>query len=380
MSILDQVKDHRKNIKYEQITFSLWELVGMHLANPKEIVIRPDFQRLFRWSREKQSNFIESLLLEIPIPPLFFFENPNGTWDLLDGLQRISTIIRFMGAEKPIPPEAAGTHGNDNDWHYESEHDIDSPLQLIEGHYLRDMKGLTFRSLPTQLQLNLKRTRLNIFVLKRETHSQYKYEVFKRINTGGSLLEEQEIRSASIRLIDDKFALFLEKLGSNESFENALGLKDEYSRNGYLQELVLRFFAMKNKSDIFKHDVANFLTDYMEEVAKGNYEFNFDSEENLFHRVFKIINSALPEGSSFRGVGNKDRSVGPFSPALYEGVTVGIAHNIDYMETLKPETAKEKIISFIRDMKSKGYTGGGSNAKSKTIGRLNAGKLFFKNK
>jgi hypothetical protein len=96
MNLLEQVADHRKGIKHETITFSLSELVSMYRTEPKEIEINPNFQRLFRWSREQQGSFIESLILEIPIPPIFFYEMQDGRWDLLDGLQRISTIIRFL--------------------------------------------------------------------------------------------------------------------------------------------------------------------------------------------------------------------------------------------------------------------------------------------
>ena len=103
-ALLDQVKQHRKGIKHETLTYSLAELVNMYKTTPKEIVIQPDFQRLFRWTRKQQSDFVESLVLEIPIPPLFFYENPDGVWDLLDGLQRFSTILRFFN-DSDVPPQ-----------------------------------------------------------------------------------------------------------------------------------------------------------------------------------------------------------------------------------------------------------------------------------
>src|SRR5206468_266785 len=112
--LLDQVKQHRKGIKHETLTFSLAELVNMHESEPREIIIQPDFQRLFRWTRKQQSDFLESLILEIPIPPLFFYENSDGTWDLLDGLQRFSTVLRFFNSTE-IPPEHQGLSGNDNE-------------------------------------------------------------------------------------------------------------------------------------------------------------------------------------------------------------------------------------------------------------------------
>ncbi len=79
MNLLDEVQLHRKGIKHETLTFSISELVNMYVSEPKEMKIDPDFQRLFRWSREQQSSFIESLILEIPLPPLFFYETETGT-------------------------------------------------------------------------------------------------------------------------------------------------------------------------------------------------------------------------------------------------------------------------------------------------------------
>ena len=73
-TLLEEVDRNRRVIRHQDLTFSLSELVKMDHAKPPEVNINPDFQRLFRWTREQQSSFIESLILEIPIPPLFFYE------------------------------------------------------------------------------------------------------------------------------------------------------------------------------------------------------------------------------------------------------------------------------------------------------------------
>jgi hypothetical protein len=215
MKLLQQeVEDYRKNIRYEALTFSLSELVNMH--RDEEILIRPDFQRLFRWTRVQQTSFIESLLLEIPIPPLFFFEKNDSKWELLDGLQRLSTIIRFIGTGQDVPPEYRGAEHNDEEWHDEHQNILSIPLQLYDGEYLKQLYGVTYVRLPTPLQLNLKRTRLNVYVLKRETHEFYKYEVFKRLKTGGSPIMDQEIRNCSIRLLSNEFPNFLQTISTDK--------------------------------------------------------------------------------------------------------------------------------------------------------------------
>src|SRR5689334_20890063 len=113
-TLLEQVEKNRRVIKHEVLSFSLSELVNMYYAKPQEVNINPNFQRLFRWTREQQSSFVESLILEIPIPPLFFYEREDGVWELLDGLQRFSTILRFFSSGT-IPGAAQGTQGNDDE-------------------------------------------------------------------------------------------------------------------------------------------------------------------------------------------------------------------------------------------------------------------------
>lgn len=375
MNLLDEVQLHRKGIKHETLTFSVSELVNMFAAQPKEIEISPDFQRLFRWSREQQSSFIESLILEIPVPPLFFYETESGVWDLLDGLQRLSTIIRFVHAGE-VPPDYRGKPFNEADWHYDNENNLSAPLQLLGGEYLTELEGLSFHTLPTSLNLNFKRTRLHIYVLKRETDRMYKYEVFKRLNRGGAPLEDQEIRNCSVRLLGSEFPEFIEQVGANENFRAAIGLGDELMRNGYVEEIALRYFAMKNAEALFKHDVAAFLTEYMEEVAKKSFPFDYTKERLLFDRVWKCVAPAFADGEAFRGR-RGDKSVGPFSPALFEIVAIGIARNIGVVEGWTPDQLRERIVAAINTARARGFTGAGSNSRAKTFGRLQFATEWF---
>lgn len=378
MSLLDEVAKHRKHIKYEALTFSLSELVNMYGAKPKEIEIRPDFQRLFRWSRAQQSAFVESLVLEIPIPPLFFFESDDGKWELLDGLQRLSTILKFMSIEADVPAEHQGEIHNEDDWHYENENDLATPLQLVEGEYLKALSGLTFGRLPTQLQLNLKRSRMHIYVLKRETDRTYKYEVFKRLNTGGAHLEAQELRNCSVRLMDDKFPEFLQEISRTAEFKLCLGFEGEKTKNGYVEELALRFFTMKNYAENFTHDVSEFLTHFMEEVTRGAITFNIEAETKLFKRTWLAIQSAISDGEAFRAKTDDKKSTGSFSPTLFEMVSVGVAQNIDHVETLEAAVLRERIIGLILKAKSENLVGSGTNSAKKTKGRMDLASSWFK--
>ncbi len=105
----DEIDTAQRLVKTDAYQLSIGEVVNMY--KNEEFVINPDFQRLFRWEIGQKSKLIESLLLGIPVPPIFVFEKEDATWELIDGLQRISTLLEFMGelkgpAGQPKPPTA----------------------------------------------------------------------------------------------------------------------------------------------------------------------------------------------------------------------------------------------------------------------------------
>src|SRR5216683_3012705 len=91
----DEITQAKRLVKTDAYQMSIGEIVSMY--DNREIIIDPEFQRLFRWDISQKSKLIESLLLGIPLPSIFVFEKENGSWELIDGLQRLSTILEFMG-------------------------------------------------------------------------------------------------------------------------------------------------------------------------------------------------------------------------------------------------------------------------------------------
>jgi len=89
---MDEIENNE--IRTESVDFSFGELLSLHKAG--EIVIRPEYQRLFRWTNEQRSRLIESILLKLPIPPIFLIEGDKGVLELIDGLQRTSSVLQFM--------------------------------------------------------------------------------------------------------------------------------------------------------------------------------------------------------------------------------------------------------------------------------------------
>lgn len=101
-----QVQELRNSLTTDRMDMSFGEIMNMYEQG--EIIISPEFQRLFRWTIEQKTKFIESILLGIPIPPIFVAEDNDGRWELVDGLQRISTVLSFFGILRTDNPETSG--------------------------------------------------------------------------------------------------------------------------------------------------------------------------------------------------------------------------------------------------------------------------------
>ncbi|MGD0586545.1 MAG: DUF262 domain-containing protein, partial [Oryzomonas sp.] len=132
MNDIDKIIDQRiGEVRTESIDFSFGEIVNLY--SDKELIIQPDYQRLFRWSVEQRSRLIESILLELPIPEIYIIENEDGVFELIDGLQRLSTVIQF------IKPEVLS---------YEK-------LELNGCDLIPELNGMTFDDLSLRLKLQL---------------------------------------------------------------------------------------------------------------------------------------------------------------------------------------------------------------------------------
>jgi hypothetical protein len=203
-------------------------------------------------------------------------------------------------------------------------------LRLSDCDIVKELNGLTFDDFPTALQIRIKRAFIRMEIIRKETDPRFKYHMFKRLNTGGDTLSDQQVRNATIRMLDSKFPDFIINLSRTPEFKTCVEyLTSEQRLSGFDQELVLRFFALKNSRETFKHDISDFLTDYMEAVADpANPEsFHYDTEEDVFRKTFEALARTLGD-YSFALVNRAKKPKSDFTASFgiyhFEAITMGM--------------------------------------------------------
>jgi Protein of unknown function DUF262 len=329
MSLESEIAKSAKEIFTDGYDMSIGEVVSLYKEG--ELVINPEYQRLFRWESHKKSRFIESLLLGIPIPPIFVFQNIDGTWELVDGLQRTSTLLEFMG----LLVSADGS--------------------LVEGSTLEGTKllpsleGKTWdgsNSIGKSLQISIRRSRLRVEILKKESDQQSKYELFQRLNTGGSVLSEQEIRNSVMLMIKRDFYYDLKQLADDKDFKESISLTKAALDEQRHMELVLRIFSYVYNPYEGKLDVNEYLDESM--IYVMNAEGNFEPFNNNFKFLFQLLNSCMGKNTFKKHT--EGHASGAFSIAAFESITYGLMHNIESYKLLPKDEACALVEGKVKDL------------------------------
>ena len=349
----DDIREQSNKLRSERLDVSFGELLSMY--ENKEIIISPSFQRYYRWTPEQKSRFIESLLLGIPIPPIFVATNGEGVWELVDGLQRVSTYLSFVGVlrtEKGVQ--------KDNGW------------ALLAGDRVESLEGFTYKTLPQQFRYLLKRSVCRVEILKWDNSYDMRYELFNRLNTGGTPLTQQEIRNCIFRDISPKFNDFLKELAKEKDFIQSLLLTKEQNECLYNEELILRFIALHAGGDKIRTSIAQYMTKFMEDALISN-DFDYGYYRKLFKELFAILRPLGPQ--IFR------QKNGDFATSLYDVITYGVAQNIEKYKAMPPADIKAIINDKMRVDKEllKLSRRGGNNQRQRIVNRLKLAKEIFDN-
>ncbi|GAB2460587.1 DUF262 domain-containing protein [Xylanimonas ulmi] len=264
-----QLTKERKKVDVSSVSFSVRELVRMFADG--ELSIAPSYQRKYRWSAAVASTFVESVFLGLPIPPVFVATNDNFQWEVVDGLQRISTLIMFL-AEDEAHLKAIRR---------------ETPLILEGLDKLSQLNGVAFGDMPVSIQRYFGRQPLQVISLTDKSDKEVRFDLFERLNSGAISLSPQEVRSAVFR---GDFIDFLEGLVSDPNFASLLKLQEANKSDGTAAEQALKFFAYKNYRENFQGAVTDFLNSYVEKSSKS---FAYADEGRLFADTMKHLASII---------------------------------------------------------------------------------------
>lgn len=363
MALQEEIDLKSKEIHTENLSMSIGEVMSMY--SDGDLDIHPEFQRFYRWNDNQKSKLIESILLNIPIPSIFVAQRPDGIWDVVDGLQRLSTIFEFMGILK-----------NDND-------KLIKPLILTETNLLPSLDKKKWKSdddddedyLTEAQQRYFKRSRLNFVIIQKESDSSSKYELFQRLNTGGSSLTPQEVRNCLLIMSNEKHFQKLKELSDFEPFINTINISDKNIEEQYDKELVSRFLVLKDVEPSTMSSVTD-LSSYLDDEIVDFFENKlgrWDEIKNVFERTFKLIEETVGEKAFKRYNLEKQVFYGGFIVSAFEMVALNIAKNIEKWEEDKDQI-ENKIIECWQKISDeniswKGYSAAGRLPKTISIGQ-----------
>lgn len=333
-NILNQLEQERRKVDFDTFDISVKELISM--TEQGIIDIAPEYQRQFRWPNRNQSRFIESVYLGIPIPSLFMAANKDGSWELIDGVQRLSTLIHYAGTVEQ-----------------RTKFGMTSCLHLDELEVLTEFNRTRFEDVPSTLRLKFTLRPLKVTTLSDKSDLKVRFDLFERLNTGGVKLTDQEIRACVYR---GRFNEFLSEMAKNEDFAACITLTEAKEHDGTKEEFVLRFFAYLHSREHFEHSVVGFLNDYM---AAASADFNYKKNRELFERTFLLLRKALPGG-----IRRGNRRTTPVN--LFEAVAVGAASAVQDGEDLQ----NSGILQWINDEELTKLTSEASNNRQRVLARI----------
>jgi len=332
--LMREIEEERKTIKTDRMDISFGEIINMYKAN--EIIINPEYQRAFRWSQDKQTAFIESILLGIPFPPIFVIEDKNNVWELVDGLQRISSILAFFG-------ELSDEEKNN--------------LTLVAGDLIKKLDGFNISSLPKKYALSIKRATCRVEIIRAGSDLDMRYELFKRLNTGGEELSRQEIRNCIFRSYGNELYEFVNKLSQKPLFQQYIKISEMQIEKKYYQELVLRYLSLKNNMN-FDGQLQDHMDKYLLMITK-NKKLNIQEEEIIFDKILDKINSFnLPEIFKLNTL--------KFSTSVFDALFINFGR---YNEKIDAITAQE-IESMKNDNEFRKNTGPASSSQYRVPKRI----------
>ncbi len=331
-----EIREKQKIVDYNTMEYPVEVLVQKYREGLEEDINElyvPDYQRDMAWDENRQSKFIESIFLGLPIPYIFVAdlrpeEDDLGRLEIVDGTQRIRTLNRFINNE----------------------------LRLNGLKKLEKLNGFRYKDLLLSRQRRFNRSSLRMIVLTEKADEETRRDMFERINTGSVELNDMEKRRG---ISPGPFVKLLGKLAKNPKFNQLCPISDALKRRREPEEFVLRFFAYLNNYQNFKNQVREFLNTYLEEHNEHQAD-NFDKMRSEFERMLDFVEKHFPNGfAKAKGHVRTPR-------IRFEAISVGVALALREKNNLEPGS-----IDWLDSKEFKEYTtSDASNSRPKVIRRI----------
>ena len=293
-----RIVEQSKRIDFYLTEYSI-ELLAAKMANGDFEI--PKYQREDTWEALRKSRFVESLLIGLPIPFLFFWENPkSGKLEIVDGSQRLRTIQQFISGKLVL------------------EGELDE---------LPELGGFRFHDLPASRQRKIKNRSIRGIVMNEHADGEARFDIFRRINTGSLIAKEAEVRRGALA---GPFLELVIKLAGDAQFESLAPVSDARKNLRAREELVTRFFAYGDGLEGYKDRPSQFLFDYAERM---NEVFTVHPEKvedyrNRFETTLAFVNSVFPFGF-------KKTATATTTPrSRFEAISIGSYHAIQSRQGL----------------------------------------------
>lgn len=343
-----------RKVLIQQYDYAVRTLMDMVIEG--ELTLDPDYQRQYRWPDDKASRFIESILLNIPVPVVYLAEESDGSFSVIDGQQRLTSLFRYL---KPAE--------------LDSVFDGVAIEELtLEGLKVRsELNGKKYMELSRVDRSAIAKRAMRCIVVLNESDSTLKFEVFERLNTGSASLTDQEVRNCIYR---GALNSLLKRLARNQKFQEMIALPESSRRDMKDAELVLRFFSYRDLSETT--DYSDNYTEYLNSYLEENREISdslCDHLEGLFNATIDLIYEKLGPGIAFRKPADRfDPEASTFAQnlingAIYESQMIAFSRLIESGASL--DNVREKAFSAFSNNDYWGSLFSGTAQKGKALRR-----------
>lgn len=335
--LTDEIQNAQRLVKTDAYQMSIGEIVSMY--DNREMIIDPEFQRLFRWDIGQKSKLIESLLLGIPLPSIFVFEKEEGVWELIDGLQRISTILEFMGRLRSPDGGTQEPSILEATTYLPSLHNaVWEKTDRIEGVPVEQQNEIE-----KSHQLSIRRARIGVEILKRPSDDQTKFDLFQRLNAGGTQANPQELRNCIMLMVNGDYFRAIKAAAELQTFQTVTSVTEDQIERQRHMELAVRFLVHTYVPYDGKLDVEEYIDEGVVSLAGAS---DGKVAASLIDRTFSLLNAVA--GKDVLRRYENGHHTGKVGLVGLEGIAVGVAKNLDAILGLQSphDFVRDKIRDF----------------------------------